>query len=71
MPQAGFYPAIPAIERPQNYALDYTDTGIGYKSVNIYKNIYNMLHEDKSRIYLQVEIQDTELNRNTDLQRNY
>ena len=29
MPPAGFEPAIPKNERPQNYALDNTATGIG------------------------------------------
>jgi hypothetical protein len=29
MPSVGFEPAIPAIKRPQNYALDRTATGIG------------------------------------------
>jgi hypothetical protein len=29
MPSAGFEPAIPAIKRPQTYALDHADTGIG------------------------------------------
>ena len=29
MPSAGFEPATVAIERPQNYALDLTATGIG------------------------------------------
>ena len=30
MPSAGFEPAIPAMERPQTYALDRMDKGIGY-----------------------------------------
>ena len=29
MPSEGFEPATPAIERPQNYALERTATGIG------------------------------------------
>jgi hypothetical protein len=29
MPSAGFEPAIPAIKRPQTYALDRAATGIG------------------------------------------
>jgi hypothetical protein len=30
MPSAGFEPAIPAIKRPQTYALDRAANGIGY-----------------------------------------
>jgi hypothetical protein len=33
MPLAGFEPTIPAIERPQTYALDRMATGIGSISV--------------------------------------
>jgi hypothetical protein len=36
-PSAGFEPAIPAIDEPQNYALNHTTTGIGY--VDILKDV--------------------------------
>ena len=35
-PQAGFEPTIPASERPRNYALDLTVTGIGSFTVPVY-----------------------------------
>jgi hypothetical protein len=35
MPSAGFKAAIPAIERPQTYALDGTATGFGNQSISI------------------------------------
>jgi hypothetical protein len=34
MPSVGFEPAIPAIERPQIYALDRTAIGIGNFAIN-------------------------------------
>ena len=33
MPSAWFEPAIPAIKRPQTYALDRTATGIGLQDI--------------------------------------
>jgi len=37
MPTAGFKPAIPAIKRPQTYALDRTVTGIGTFCIWLFK----------------------------------
>jgi hypothetical protein len=43
MPPAGFEPAIPAKERPQNNALDRTATGIGH-------SYYKLLHpQDRAK----------------------
>jgi hypothetical protein len=39
MPSADFEPTIPAIERPQIYALDRTANGI-IKSVHYFNNVY-------------------------------
>ena len=36
MPQARFKPAIPAIQRPQTYALDRKATGIGQWNIYYY-----------------------------------
>ena len=35
MPSAEFEPAIPAIERPQTYALHHAATGIGHRTVGL------------------------------------
>ena len=54
MPSAGFETAIPAIKRPQNYALDSTVTGIGrtrYRVFNKQKStnpLYNTKHNVSS-----------------------
>jgi hypothetical protein len=42
MPPAGFKPAIPASERPKNYALNYTATGI---SNDIVSFLFYRLHQ--------------------------
>ena len=36
MPSMGFEPAVPAIERLQNYTLDRTDTGIGFITLTVF-----------------------------------
>ena len=44
MPSAGFESAIPAIEGPQNYALDSADTGIGNAASHQHHYYYHRLY---------------------------
>jgi hypothetical protein len=43
MPSARFEPAIPAIERPQTYALDHTATGMGTLEVYLHTFLISAL----------------------------
>jgi hypothetical protein len=42
MPRAGFEPAIPATKRPQTYALNSAETGIGWVKDELTNLVNNM-----------------------------